>query len=355
MQLRIVLPLALICSIPALPAGAQPSQPRWRVGGDTQVSLRGRPDGLAATGVVIDSLIAAQWDDGLQIVARPVSRGRLDGSWHHALYQLGVRYHPPTRFPLRVEAGFLPPVFGLGLQRSRALERDTGGLHPQDLRAIPGFEKGLPRLKSVSASYPLAAVAVLGVSRVDIRLGVADGSPTRSRGVMRSTNPPRAPQLVVGAGVTPITGLRIGMTVVSGDYLRADEAPDPSRGGRRATVSGAELEYEFGHTSIVAEWIRASFDTSGAAAIASSGFVLVTHALSPRWRVGGRYDVATTPDASRVFAPDLGSLRLVEGLVAYRVTRELVLRGFVVAQHSFQSSEWDHEAGLSLAVSHRWW
>ena len=56
-----------------------------------------------------------------------------------------------------------------------------------------------------------------------------------------------------------------------------------------------------------------------------------------------------------MFTPDINTLRLVEGLVAYRVTRELVLRGFFLTRRSFQGPDWDHEAGISFAVSHRWW
>jgi hypothetical protein len=141
------------------------------------------------------------------------------------------------------------------------------------------------------------------------------------------------PQLVVGGGVTPMTGLRIGATFVRGDYTRAEESitstgsdrmpasyyDDPYLGttfgstarhlpgemdhvsppeetvgrasaNRRATVSGVEVEYEFGHIAIVAEWIRDVFETTTGHAVASSGFFRVTHALSPRWRVAGRYD-----------------------------------------------------------------
>ena len=268
---------------------------------------------------------------------------------------------------------------------------------------MPSFETGLPAVYSVTPSYPLAAVASLGASHWDLRLGVADGSPARRRGVLGHNDAPRAPQLVVGGGVTPITGLRIGVTVVRGDYVRASEGSnltdpgglpsgsvpvaagnDPYAGAtfsatadhgglvtddhsygpemvgtggadRRATISGVELEYEFGHTSITAEWIRDVFETTSGRAIASSGFIRVTHALSPRWRISGRYDLATLPDQSRLLNPDVRSLRLVEGLVTYRVTREIVVRGFLQTRRSFAGPDWASEAGVALALSHQWW
>ena len=56
-----------------------------------------------------------------------------------------------------------------------------------------------------------------------------------------------------------------------------------------------------------------------------------------------------------MLAPDVGSLRLVEGLIAYRVTRELVVRGFFLTLRSFQGPDWGREAGISVSVSHDWW
>ena len=405
MRLRSVWPIVVLCTLVALPADAQSGNQNWRIGADTQVSVRGDHEGLPSTGLVIDSFIAAQWGDRTQLIARPVSRGTVDGGWSHDLYQAGVRYQPPTRLPLRLEAGYALPIIGLGAQRSRPLERHAGSFHPQYLTPLPPFETGLPAVYSVTPSYPLVAIATLGTSRWDLRLGIADGSPARRRGVIGHNAAPRAPQLVVGGGVTPMTGLRLGVTVVRGDYVRSAEGLGPTveshppdagapaadaespyayggtafsatvaRGSlvtgdyaygpemvgaagadRRAIVSGVELEYEFGHTAIIAEWIRDVFDTTNGHAVASSGFVRVTHSLSPRWHIAGRYDLASPPDQSRLLDPDVDSLRLVEGLVAYRVTRELVVRGFLLTRRSFHGSDWAREAGISLALSHQWW
>ena len=225
----------------ALPVDAQPHQ-EWRVGVDTQVSLRSRQDGLPSTGLVIDSFIAAQWGERTQLIARPVSRGRLDGGWYHDLYQAGIRYQPPIGLPLRLEAGYALPVIGLGLRRSRPLERDTGSLDLQYVTPLPPFEMGLPTVYPITPSYPLVAIASLGTSRWDLRLGVADGSPTRLRGVTRNNDSPRAPQLVVGGGVTPTTGLRIGATFVTGDYVRAAENPNPT-GESGSQTGGAPAGY----------------------------------------------------------------------------------------------------------------
>ena len=294
----------MLCSLVALPADAQPGRQGWRVGADTQVSVRGRQDGLPSTGLTIDSLIAAQWGDRTQLIARPVSQGRFDGSWSHDLYQAGIRYQPPTRLPLRLEAGYALPVIGLGLQRSRPIARDMGSFHAHYVTPLPSFETGLPAVYPVTPSYPLVAIASLGMTHWDLRMGVADGSPTRLRGVLRNTGAPRAPQLVVGGGVTPMTGLRIGATFVRGDYTDAEESvastgsdpmpasyhhdpysdhDDPYSGAtfgstarhlpgemdhvsppeetvgsaganRWATVSGVEVEYEFTSSATPPSW-----------------------------------------------------------------------------------------------------
>ena len=75
------------------------------------------------------------------------------------------------------------------------------------------------------------------------------------------------------------------------------------------------------------------------------------HALSPRWRVGGRYDVAAPPDQSRALNPALSSLHSVEGLLSYRFSRDLILRGFFVTDRSFFDSQWDREAGMSFVMA----
>ena len=72
------------------------------------------------------------------------------------------------------------------------------------------------------------------------------------------------------------------------------------RRSRMTPATRGRREYEFGHTSITAEWIRDVFETTTGRAVASNGFLRVTHALSPRWRIAGRYDVATPPDESAV-------------------------------------------------------
>ena len=397
----------MLCSLVALPADAQPGRQGWRVGADTQVSVRGRKDGLPSTGLTIDSLIAAQWGDRTQLIARPVSQGRFDGSWSHDLYQAGIRYQPPTRLPLRLEAGYALPVIGLGLQRSRSIARDMGSFHAHYVTPLPSFETGLPAVYPVTPSYQLVAIASLGMTRWDLRMGVADGSPTRLRGVLRNTGAPRATQLVVGGGVTPMTGLRIGATLVRGDYTDAEESvastgSDPMPASyHHDPYSDHDDPYSgatFGSTArhLPGKWITSHRQkrpsgrlarTDGQPCPASKSstssrvrphrhrgrvdsrrvrddhgaccrlepFFRVTHALSPRWRVAGRYDQATPPEASRMFTPDINPLRLVEGLVAYRVTRELVLRGFFLTRRSFQGPDWDHEAGISFAVSHHWW
>lgn len=333
---------------------AQPSSPAWRFGADSQVGVTSRGTDPGATGVVVDSVLAAEWGSTLQLIARPVSRGRLQGEWSHDFYQLGARYQPTERLPLRIEAGYALAVIGLGVLRARPIERDTSSLDPQYVRPLPRFEPGLPTLWAVTPSYPLVAVASIGTPRYDVRLGVADGSPTRMRGVIRRGNPPRAPQAVIGAGLTPVTGLRVGITMVSGDYLTPAENPDPAGGGRRATLAGVELEYSFGHTAITAEWIRNTFEIPDGTAIASSGFLRVTHALSPRWRLSGRYDLATPPHQARTLAPPVGSLRSVEGLVGYRLTRDLVVRGFVLVERSFFETAWNPRAGVTFAIARRW-
>ena len=345
--------LPCLIALTSEPAGAQTDVPAWATGADTEVAVVFPVNDPSDTGIVLDTLAVLQWGNRLDIIARPVSRGSVSGDWRHDLYQLGVRYHRPGGLPVRLEIGYALSVVGLGVLESRPGERETSFLDPQYVRPLPPFDTSRPPVWSLTPSYPLVAIAAFGNTRWDARAGVADGSPTRMRGVLRA-NPPRAPQLVVGGGITPVTGLRLGTTFVRGNYLTSDEVPE-APGGRLATVVALELEYEVGRTAIAAEVVRDGFEVSTGHAVAASGFVHVTHALSPHWRIAARYDHARPPSESHAFSSRIASLTSVEAAFAYRFARDLAVRGFVTADRAFYQTPWTGRAGFSLVLAQRWW
>ena len=124
-----------------------------------------------------------------------------------------------------------------------------------------------------------------------------NSAPTRNYVLGADGNPRQTPVMVAGAGVTPITGLRLGVSVAHGVYATPDEIRTPVSRGRRMTMAGGEGEWAFGCTKIGAEILRTAFDTTASQAIAYEWFVQGTQTLSPRWFVAARREGTSAPAA----------------------------------------------------------
>src|SRR5258705_6560840 len=108
----------------------------------------------------------------------------------------------------------------------------------------------------MSGGCPLGAIVSASGPRWDVRGGVTDSSPARQRNVFGANRAPAASQVVVGGGVTPITGLRVGAAFARGQYRSpAVSQTGLAIPGARATVFTVEGEYAIGYTRISGEWI----------------------------------------------------------------------------------------------------
>src|SRR5258707_3462459 len=113
---------------------------------------------------------------------------------------------------------------------------------------MPAFDLTVPRVSAVAATYPLGAQITLSGGRWDARAAVVNSAPTRVYAVGSPTNPRQTPVVVGGAGVTPITGLRLGASVAHGLYATPAEITVPVSAGRAMTMAGREGESAVGRT-----------------------------------------------------------------------------------------------------------
>ena len=91
---------------------------------------------------------------------------------------------------------------------------------------------------------------------------MTNSSPVRISVPGVTANPQSTPVFEAGAGVTPIIGLRLGVSFARGAYLTKSEfvAPLP-QDDRRVTLAGFEAEYAFRYTKLTGEVVHDTFAT----------------------------------------------------------------------------------------------
>jgi hypothetical protein len=281
-----------------------------------------------------------------------------DGSaWSRELYQAAARYERAGRRSLRLDAGYIASPIGLGMLDMRADVNPTIQPHLSYFMPLLPFDRSAPGVGPITASYPLGANLTVSTPRWDARAALVSAAPTR-RFAFNSArgNPDATPVAIAGAGVAPIVGLRLGGSFAAGRYATDAEVSDTDHLTRQLRMWTAEAEYAFGYTRLSAEFTREQFDRTVATAQSSTWFVQGTHALTPRWFVAGRHEAIDAPPLAVAGpgAPRL-SFRTTEGTAGYRVTRELTLRGSLVAMRWYTASVADKRVGAQLVWSRRWW
>jgi len=162
--------------------------------------------------------------------------------------------------------------------------------------------------------------------------------------------------VVAGAGITPVVGLRLGVSLAHGDYATADEITRPSSTGRAVTMVGGEGEYEFGYTKISAEVLRSEFETFADPAVAYEWFVQGVQTVSPRWFVDGRQEgTSAPPPINGTVVGQRTRLMMVEATAGYRVTPDITLRASYYTRKFYGALTWDQQVGVSVVWAHRWW
>ncbi len=312
---------------------------------------------------------------GWDVVVRPWARRMPGGDWGAEMYQLQVRYTSSTRIPVRLDAGIICSPIGLSTLELRPDVNPTIGAPFYYFVPLPAFDGNFDRVTLISGGYPLGAIVSASGAHWDVRGGVTDATPTRARSVFSSSKDPSATQFVVGGGITPLAGLRLGgafagryridmlsqrtMLIPAGSYgtpyttngivAKGTPLPDGS-----VSVYNVEGEYAFGYTRITGELVVDRFDTMISPAVSRGVDLLAVHTLSPRWFVAGRTVRASTPVLS---GPTAGRriAKSAEATLGYRLNRTITLRTAYQGSTSFSRPTWQHAIAFSTVWSQRWW
>ena len=280
-------------------------------------------------------------------------------AWSHELYQAGVSYERPGdagRPAMRLEVGYNVSPIGLGIPDTRPSLNPLIGPHLSYVSPMPAFDVTVPRVSAISQTYPLGAQFTFSSEHWDTRGALVNSAPTRNYSLGRPGLPRQTPAFVAGAGVTPLTGLRLGVSLAQGNYATAAEVTGSAPSDRSVTMVGGEGEYAFGYTKVGGEIVRSRFERSVGSAIAYEYFVQGAQTLTPRWFVAARHESTLAPPL--ITATVVGSrtrLSVVETTMGFRVTPEVTLRTSYYTRRSYGAAAWDHQVGVSGVWARKWW
>jgi hypothetical protein len=350
----------IVVLLTAAPAAAQRAQPSvLSIDSAADVDVTVDADGNQVTGVFLDSLVVADFAHNIQAMVRPqVQRLGATGEWNRQIWVAELRYERAGPVAFRVEGGYIPSPVGLANLTLRPQANPTIAQPAELFTSIPSPEIRGPRINLLSGIYPLGAQATMSATHWDARVAVIDTSPLRLRRVFGDPNPPnfggnppRFTNAVIGGGVTPFVGFRVGASLTHGGWLRAGESPTITE-SRDASLVTIESELAFRHTSLASEWVHDAIDTSLGTRITSGWYVQGAQALAPRWFVAGRVErINTTLPLGTAVEQDFKSN---EQTLGYRLTPEITVRVSHRMREPFGRTTWDHLGAVSVVWYRRW-
>ena len=337
----------------AAPVHGQQARPsRLAVDSDAAVDVTVDRDGNHVTGVFLDSLSTAGLGRGLQVMFRPqVQRIGATGEWNRQIWIAELRYERAGTVGVRIEGGYIPSPIGLANLTLRPHLNPTIAQPASLFTSIPSLELRGPRVNLLSGLYPLGAQATVSMRHWDARTAVMDTSPLRLRRVFGPVNPPRFTNVVLGGGVTPFVGFRVGASIARGGWLRAGESPTITA-DRSASVATFESELSFRHTSLAGEWTHDTLETSLGDRTAAGWYVQGAQTLAPRWFVAGRVEQIRTTLPLAV--PLEQNFKANEQTLGFRITPEITLRVSHRAIERFGINGFSHTAAASVVWFRRW-
>ena len=307
-------------------------------------------DGHLTTGVLADAVGSLALGRGFEGIVRPFVQRLGSGEWNRQVWVAAVRYERPGPVAVRVDGGLIPSPVGLSNLTLRPHLNPTMAQPASLFTPLPAAMTGAPRANLLGAVYPYGVHATLSGSRWDVRAAVIDSSPLRPRRVFAETNPPRFANVVVGGGVTPVVGMRVGASLTQGGWLRAGESAAIARDAD-ATVLTVESDVSFRYTKLAGEWVRDALQTAGGGVVASGWFVQGQQTLTPRWFTAARVERMSAPRLTSSGALETQRFTGVEETIGFRLTPELTLRAGHRARRGFGVPGYTHQASISLV----WW
>jgi hypothetical protein len=302
------------------------------------------------TQLIFDAFAGAEVYPGWQVSFRPLL-WRVRGEWEALVGQLSIRYTFRMAANWRVEVGRFASPIGLGMTENRpSLNAGLLWCHRPYYMPMPSLGSKVPRLSLMSAVYPTGAQIGASGHHWDARAALIDRAPVEFWKAQPDAE--RHVNAIVGGGITPMQGVRIGAASSWGAVAAA-----PGQQGPRYLTTNVEAEYALGYTRVSGEWTRDRFDTAGNEGVASGWTVQAQHTLTPRVFAHSRVTAMEAPEgALSVYGtPANRRYRSVDSTVGYRLRPELTLKLSHAALWDWTSSSVDHQVGMSVMWTTRWW
>ncbi len=224
---------------------------------------------------VVDAFVALEPRRGWQVSFRP-KIWRTQGEWEVLVDQASVQHEFRTVVNWRVEAGRFPSTIGYGMTENRpSLNAGVLWWHRPYYMPLPSLGPDMPRVSLVSTVYPWGVAVGTSATHWDARAAVVDRSPVEFW--TGDALAARGPNGVVGGGITPRPGLRIGAGTAWGRLARGDA--NRSSLYRMRNVEG---ELAIGYTKISGEWTSDRFEAGGREANARGWTAQVQHTITPQ-------------------------------------------------------------------------
>jgi hypothetical protein len=343
--------------------------PYERVGLDTTAAIDFfRGDNVSdRPQIIVDITGTVRIADGWQVYVRPWFRlprpGVVAGveaappPWDAQIYQASLRYEHSGPISTRVDVGYMPSPIGLGVFDVNPRQNPTIAGHSSYFGPMLPFDTGSARVPAIASTYPLAGVVTLSTNQWDARAALVNSSPVRISVPGVTANPDSTPVFEAGAGVTPVIGLRLGMSFAHGVYLTSDElAPSLPPGNRTMTLAGFEGEYAVRYTKISGEVIHDTFTTPTGNVGATEWFIQATQTLTPRWYVAGRHEGTSAPVVGTgVIFGAQPHLLANELTAAFRINRDVLIKASYYARQPYGRFDWDQQAAVQAVFQRRWW
>jgi hypothetical protein len=300
---------------------------------------------------ILDAFVGVELAPGWQLSVRPIV-WRIRGEWDTLLDQASVRYETRRGANWRIEVGLFPSPIGLGVTENRAsLNAGILWWHRPYYMPLPSLGADLPRVSLISTVYPWGAQMAASDDHWDARAAVVDRPPVE---FWRPTgDTARRPNLIVGGGLSPRQGLRIGAAGARGRY--AD--PAAGRGALDYSTLSAEGDFAFGYTRLSGEWVRSRFHAPGGTRTAEGWTAQAQQTLTPRLFGHSRLTRMRSPRAASSLATvvELQRYWSIDSTLGYLLSPELTLRAAHTAIRAFGRTPLDHQLGLSVVWARRWW
>lgn len=346
----------LVALAALMPAGAS-AQSVERLSMDGAVSATqtfGRSAGDRPD-VIIDFTATTRIGRGWVAYVRPWFRqaSTAPHDFARTIYQAAVQHERAGRVSTRLDLGYILTPIGIGMMDMRPDTNPVTQTHLSYVIPMPPAESGAPGTMPVASSYPLGAILTASAQHWDVRGGVTAAPPNRTYLLGAATpNPRLRPFAVVGGGITPRTGLRLGTAYGVGEYATAAELTGAPSGGRDLHILAVEGEVSFAYTKVTAEMTRSLMELrQGREARATQWFVQGVQTLAPRWFLGLRREAANAPP-NPVYGPR-PTLRVAEASLGYRLSNELIVKNAFVTRKTYYSARADRQYAVSLVWAKR--